>query len=226
MNASIRHDDEPRANADRERVDRLESRSQRTFTPTLAVIERSSGPYHFTSDDRRLIDFTSGVLVTNLGHHPQNWLKRFQTYLGLTELDRSTRANESAAEFEYASAPPWTTYNAVGSIELEACDRLIASVRRTKFGARLDKTLWSASGSEGVQKALWACLKRRPGRDVILATRHGFHGKKGLSEAVTGDERSENRDPRVKFISFPISLSSRVGPTTRRTSRSNQLFDH
>jgi 4-aminobutyrate aminotransferase-like enzyme len=38
---------------------------------------------------------------------------------------------------------------------------------------------------------------------VILATRHGFHGKKGLAEAVTGDEQSPNRDPRVTFIGFP-----------------------
>ena len=63
--------------------------------------------------------------------------------------------------------------------------------------------MWAASGSEAVQKALWACMRRDPARPGILATRYGFHGKKGLSGAVTGSEQDSERDPRVKFISFP-----------------------
>jgi 4-aminobutyrate aminotransferase-like enzyme len=63
--------------------------------------------------------------------------------------------------------------------------------------------MWAASGSEAVQKALWASLALDPARELILATRDGFHGKKGLAEAVTGSERDRNRDPRVRFISFP-----------------------
>ena len=38
---------------------------------------------------------------------------------------------------------------------------------------------------------------------MILATRFGFHGKKGLAGAVTGCETDHDRDPRVRFISFP-----------------------
>jgi 4-aminobutyrate aminotransferase-like enzyme len=64
--------------------------------------------------------------------------------------------------------------------------------------------MWAASGSEAIQKALWACLHRDPKRDLILATRYGFHGKKGLAGAVTGCETDSDRDPRVKFISFPM----------------------
>ena len=65
--------------------------------------------------------------------------------------------------------------------------------------------MWSASGSEAIQKALWACLHRDKNRDVIIATRHGFHGKKGLAGATTGSEDDPDRDPRVKFISFPMA---------------------
>ena len=43
---------------------------------------------------------------------------------------------------------------------------------------------------------------RDPTRDLIVATRDGFHGKKGLAEAVTGSERDKNRDPRVRFVIF------------------------
>ena len=39
---------------------------------------------------------------------------------------------------------------------------------------------------------------------MILATRYGFHGKKGLADAVTGSEPDKNRDPRVRFITFPM----------------------
>ena len=34
---------------------------------------------------------------------------------------------------------------------------------------------------------------------------HGFHGKKGLANAVTGTEADRDRDPRVRFISFPTT---------------------
>ena len=65
--------------------------------------------------------------------------------------------------------------------------------------------LWAASGSEAVQKALWAALARNRDRPVILATRHGFHGKKGLAGAVSGTEHDAERDPRVRFIRFPTA---------------------
>ena len=39
---------------------------------------------------------------------------------------------------------------------------------------------------------------------MIIATRFGFHGKKGLAGAVTGSETDRERDPRVRFISFPM----------------------
>ena len=45
--------------------------------------------------------------------------------------------------------------------------------------------MWAASGSEAITKALWAALARDRSRDMIIATRHGFHGKKGLAGAVT-----------------------------------------
>jgi 4-aminobutyrate aminotransferase-like enzyme len=64
--------------------------------------------------------------------------------------------------------------------------------------------MWAASGSEAIQKALWAALARDKARPMIVATRFGFHGKKGLANAVTGSESDSERDPRVKFVSFPM----------------------
>src|SRR5262249_36557506 len=60
-------------------------------------------------------------------------------------------------------------------------------------------------GSEAIQKALWSALARDRTRDMIVATRFGFHGKKGLAGAVTGSESDRERDPRVRFVSFPMA---------------------
>jgi 4-aminobutyrate aminotransferase-like enzyme len=80
---------------------------------------------------------------------------------------------------------------------------LLNLLRARPGGQRMQQVLWAASGSEAIQKALWAALARSPKRDMILATRFGFHGKKGLAGAVTGSEADHDRDPRVRFISFP-----------------------
>ncbi len=60
------HEGEPESNRVRERLGQLEPLCQRTYTPSLAVLQRSAGAYHWTAEGRRLADFTAGVLVANL----------------------------------------------------------------------------------------------------------------------------------------------------------------
>ena len=97
-----------------------------------------------------------------------------------------------------------TAYNAVTPIETQASQRLADLLQSRPGGARLQQILWSASGSEAIQKALWTALARDRTRELIIATRFGFHGKKGLAGAVTGSEADRERDPRVRFVSFPM----------------------
>lgn len=190
----IAHPSELASNAERASAASYEPRSLRTYTPSQAVIARSAGIFHWTPENRRLYDFTSGVLVANLGHNPVKWTKRFQQYLGWNAI-------EGEGHFP---ALPMTAYNAVTPIETEASKRLIALLRRTPGGGRLDQVMWAASGSEAVHKAIWAGLSREKARPMIVATRYGFHGKKGLANAVTGSENDAERDPRVRFITFPM----------------------
>ena len=68
----------------------------RTYTPSLAVIAQSEGCYHWTPEGRKLADFTSGVLVANLGHNPARWWRRVLGYMGLA----------TAAEELSSSLPP------------------------------------------------------------------------------------------------------------------------
>ena len=115
--------------------------------------------------------------------------------LGIRNLDERA---------EFTVAAPLTAYNAATELEVTASERLLANMRRATGGGRMEQVLWAASGSEAVQKALWASMARDPQRNMILATRGGFHGKKGLAGAVTGSETDKERDPRVRFISFPL----------------------
>ena len=205
MTASIHFDAEDRSNAIRAAVAQMEPKALRTFTPSQAVLAKSAGCFHWTPEGRRLYDYTSGVLVANLGHNPRRWFQRFCGYMNWSAADL-TSGGEG-----YFEAVTLTAYNAVTPVETQAVERLLASLRSTEYGNRFDNICWAASGSEAVQKALWACLNRDPQRDVILATRYGFHGKKGLSNAVTGSEKDPDRDPRVKFIGFPMEEIDDVG---------------
>lgn len=191
----VAHEGEEASNQFRHDLTGAEPSCLRTRTPSMAVLHRSAGSYHYTPEGRKLADFTSGVLVANLGHNPKRWWKRVIEYMAL---------EDAAGESGYHEGVTLTSYNAVTEVELEASRRLLANLQAAPGGKRLEQILWAASGSEAVQKGLWAGLAKRPqGDGIILATRHGFHGKKGLSGAVTGSETDKERDPRVRFISFP-----------------------
>jgi 4-aminobutyrate aminotransferase-like enzyme len=192
--SAIQHAGEDASNDLRRRSAAVEPAAQRTYTPSLAVLARSEGCFHWTPEGRKLADFSSGVLVANLGHNPTRWWRSVMAYLGID-------AHATAGEF--VSAAPLTAYNALTPLEVQASERLIKSLRGQPGGARLEQVMWAATGSEAVQKAIWAALDRRAGSNVILATRFGFHGKKGLAGAVTGSEQDPERDARVRFLRFP-----------------------
>ncbi len=203
MKRPIRHDGEPDSNRLREAAFLNEPRSLRTYTPTLAVLARSAGIYHWTPEGKRLFDFTSGVLVANLGHNPTRWTESFREYLGWAGVGVGGVTDRPVPD-GFFSGLPFTAYNAATPLEIEANERLLAALRSRPGGGRMEQVMWAASGSEAVQKALWAALAQDRGRPLILATRYGFHGKKGMSNAVTGSEADAERDSRVKFIRFPM----------------------
>ncbi len=199
MTTPLQHTNEAISNEVRKGVAQYEPKSLRTYTPSQAVLARSAGVFVWTPEGRRLYDFSSGVLVTNLGHNPVAWMQRFMKHM---EWPTAPLPANNAGFFP---ALPMNAYNAVTNLEIEACRRLVAVLQERPGGRRLEQVMWAASGSEAIQKALWAALSREPSRDMIVATRFGFHGKKGLAGAVTGCETDHDRDPRVRFISFPMA---------------------
>src|SRR5262245_38463970 len=130
--------------------------------------------------------------------------------MGLTYLSQRSS--------DYIQCAPLTAYNAITPLEAEASRRLLELLQKSTGGKRLEQVMWAASGSEAIQKALWAAQARDHDRPMILATRYGFHGKKGLAGAVTGCETDHDRDPRVRFIPFPMA-------ECRDVSLRNAYFD-
>lgn len=213
MTAPISHAREMQSNEDRSIAAQFEPRSLRTFTPSQAVLAHSAGIYHWTPEGKRLYDFSSGVLVANLGHNPSRWMQRFCQYMGWEPGGPKRFKNIGSAVTNgpvikppagFFDALPMTAYNGLTPVEVHASERLIDVCRKAPGGKRLEQVMWSASGSEAIQKAIWAGWARDRNRSMILATRFGFHGKKGIAGAVTGCETDHERDPRVRFIGFPM----------------------
>src|SRR6478735_2540496 len=88
MTSPLHHPQEVTSNNARDLVAHFEPRALRTYTPSQAVLARSAGIFHWTPEGRRLYDFTSGVLVSNLGHNPTAWMRRFFDYMSWTEAAR------------------------------------------------------------------------------------------------------------------------------------------
>ncbi len=190
----IRFPGEDASNEARRLIAEREPAAQRAFTPTLPVVERSEGVFLWTPEGKKLYDYTSGTLVSNLGHNNADWYRAVLKYMGWPA---------SPPEGETFRATPLTSTHAVTVTETMAVRRLLDNLHAKPGGRRLEQVLWATTGSDAVQKALRAALAYDPKRDVILATRGGSHGNKGLAEAVSGDENGPNRDPRVRFVSFP-----------------------
>src|SRR5436309_7649781 len=142
MAAALHHANETASNADRDLVAHFEPKSLRTYTPSQAVLAKSAGIYHWTPEGRRLYDFSSGVLVANLGHNPISWMKRFTELLGWANAPwTAPPANGQPAG--YFAALPLTAYNAVTTIEADASRRLAEVLQSRPGGKRLSSVLWA-----------------------------------------------------------------------------------
>ena len=156
--ASIEHRGRRAVERLRRRAAAVEPAALRTFTPSLAVIARSEGCYHWTPEGRKLADFTSGVLVANLGHNPDALVA---TRAGNTW---ACSAGAWPTGDGFFSALPLTAYNALTELEVQAAERLVATMRR-QAGRRADGA--SAVGGQrqrgDSKSALGGARYRRPG---------------------------------------------------------------
>ena len=175
----IENDD--RSNEIRKQIVDLIPKSHKTYTSTQLVVDRAEGVRLWNPEGREFIDFSSGVLVANLGHNHPYFEEQYASYIGNL---------------------PRNAYNMLTEIEVTAAKRLIKNLNHKK----MERVLWSACGSSGIIKAIWSALHYHPDRHIILSTKYGFHGKKGLAGDITG-EKSTN--PNVRWIDFIMFADQR-----------------
>ena len=109
-------------------------------------------------DGNSYIDWTSGVLVTNVGHcHPH-----------------------LVAAITRASQDLLNNYECANTYRIEAAKKLVGALPK-----HLDKCFFLSTGAEAIEGAL-RLMKRRTGKFEILSFEGGFHGRTPGAAAVGG----------------------------------------
>lgn len=130
----------------------------RAVAETL-VAERGEGAYLFTSDGRKLLDFTCGIGVTNTGHAHPKVVQAIQA--------QAAKIIHSQANIAYHRPM------------LELVDELVPLVP-----AGLDSFYFSNSGAEITEGAV-KLAKQATGRPNIIVFSGSFHGRTHLTMSMT-----------------------------------------
>jgi len=134
------------------------------MTPALSrifnfVAERAEGSYIYTDDGKKLLDFTSGIGVTNTGHcHPK-----------VVEAIR-----EQAGSFLHAQA---------NIVIHKPMLQLIEELRKI-VPSSIDSFFFANSGAEAVENAV-KVAKAATGRQNIIVFNGSFHGRTHATMALT-----------------------------------------
>lgn len=154
------------------------------------VVTRAEGSYVWDGDGNRLLDFTSQLVFTNMGHqHP-----------------RIVRAIQEQAAELCTVAPGY-----VNAARSEAA-RLIAS--HTPAG--LDKVFFTNGGADANEHAI-RMARLHTGRTKVLSTYRSYHGGTHLAVNVTGDPRrwaSDNGSTGTVHFFGPFLYRSAFHATT------------
>ena len=165
------------------------------------VVTRAEGSYLWDAGDNRLLDFTSQLVYTNLGHgHP-----------------KVVAAIAEQAATLCTVAPPYA--NAARS---EAA-RLITS--HTPDG--LDKVFFTNGGADANEHAI-RMARLTTGRNKVLARYRSYHGGTQLAVNVTGDWRRQPNDLGTEGVVHffgPYTYRSAFGATTPE-EEGQRALDH
>lgn len=159
------------------------------------VAERAEGPYIYTSDGRRLLDFTCGIGVTNTGHcHPR-----------VVEAIR-----EQAGLFLHAQA---------NIVIHKPMLRLIEELRSIT-PASIDGYFFSNSGAEALEGAI-KLARAATGKQNIIVFSGSFHGRTAGTMALTTSKTIYRAGfgplPAGVFVS-PFPYAFRLGMTEEQAS--------
>jgi 4-aminobutyrate aminotransferase/(S)-3-amino-2-methylpropionate transaminase len=127
-------------------------------TPIFAA--RAHGAVIEDVDGNQLLDFASGIAVTNLGHTPEDVVRAVQ---------------EQASRFLH------TSFN---TVPYEGYVALSERLNRLAPGRGPKKTFLANSGAEAVENAV-KIARAHTGRQAVVCFDHAFHGRTYLAMSMT-----------------------------------------
>ncbi|NIW43913.1 MAG: aminotransferase class III-fold pyridoxal phosphate-dependent enzyme, partial [candidate division Zixibacteria bacterium] len=136
-------------------------------------IERSEGPFIYTTDGEEYVDFISGIAVSSLGHRHPKVVKAVKR-----QVDRHLHVMVYGEFIQ----EPQSQY---------------ADLLTSQLPASLDRVYFVNSGTEANEGAL-KLAKKHTGRHKFIGFRHGYHGDTHGSLSVTG--RDVYRDPYLPLL--------------------------
>lgn len=147
--------------------------AQTSDAPIGLEILHAQGPYLYTTDGRRFVDFISGIAVSSLGHgHPQV-VKAVQ--------DQAARHMHVMVYGEFIQKPQSD----------------LAGLLAAQLPENLQRIYFVNSGTEANEGAL-KLAKKASGRTKMIAFRNSYHGDTHGSLSVTG--RDVYRDPYLPLL--------------------------
>ena len=147
--------------------------AQTSDAPIGLEIERAEGPYLYTKDGQRFIDFISGIAVSSLGHrHPK---------VVAAVKEQVDRHMHVMVYGEFIQKP-----------QLDFAELLTSQLPDT-----LDQVYLVNSGTEANEGAL-KLAKKSTGRSKLVAFKNSYHGDTHGSLSVTG--RNVYRDPYLPLL--------------------------
>lgn len=147
--------------------------AQTSDAPMGLEISHAEGPFFYTTDDKRFVDFISGIAVSSLGHrHPK------VTEAIKAQVDKHLHVMVYG---EFVQQP-----------QVEFAELLI-----DQLPDGLDQVYFVNSGTEANEGAL-KLAKKHTGRSKLVGFRNSYHGDTHGSLSVTG--RDVYRDPYLPLL--------------------------
>ena len=133
------------------------------------IMTKAKGSWVWTSDNRKLLDFTSGIAVTSVGHsHPK--------VVAAVQKQAATLVH---AQLNIGYHQPM----------LDLTDKLLPVLPKS-----LDSLFFACSGSEAVENAV-KLARHATGKNRVIAFQGGYHGRTLGTMSLTSSQTIKDCNP-------------------------------
>lgn len=154
------------------------------------TFNQAKGSFIYTTCNRKLLDFTSQIGVTNTGHNHPKVIKAAKA-----QIDKLVMGQVNLGYH----APMIDLTN-----ELVNNEEIFPS-------KKLNRVFYATTGAEAVENAIKLAKYCKPGRSGVIVFQGGYHGRTGLTMAMTSSsniykQRMSSNPSNIYTLPFPYEL--------------------